>query len=68
MSILLAQSKERRDGTKRKAEQLAAQDLLKKIDSVTSDDLIQIANEVFSDSSLSKITISSKNNLIKKAA
>ena len=44
------------------------ENILNKIDSVTSDDLQKLALEVLDESTLSKIIIQSKNNTIKKAA
>ena len=44
------------------------ENILNKIDSVTSDDLQKLALEVLDETTLSKIIIQSKNNTIKKAA
>ena len=44
------------------------EDLLTKIDSVTAEDLLKLSNEVLNESTLSRIVICSKDNLIKKAA
>lgn len=44
------------------------EDILCKIDSVTSEDILELSNEVLNESTLSKIIIRSKNNTIKKAA
>jgi hypothetical protein len=41
---------------------------LVKIDSVTSEDIQKLSNEVLNESTLSKIIICSKDNSIKKAA
>ena len=44
------------------------EDILVKIDSVTSEDIQKLSNEVLNESTLSKIIICSKDNSIKKAA
>lgn len=44
------------------------EDVLKKIDSVTSEDIQKLSSEVLNESTLSKIIICSKDNSIKKAA
>jgi len=44
------------------------EDILVKIDSVTSEDIHKLSNEVLNESTLSKIIICSKDNSIKKAA
>ena len=44
------------------------EDILVKIDSVTSADIQKLSNEVLNESTLSKIIICSKDNSIKKAA
>ncbi len=44
------------------------ENILNKIDSVTSEDILTLSNEVLDESTLSKIVIRSKNNTIKKAA
>ena len=44
------------------------EDILMKIDSVTSEDIQKLSNEVLNESTLSKIIICSKDNSIKKAA
>ncbi len=44
------------------------EDILVKIDSVTSEDILKLSNEVLNEATLSKIIICSKDNSIKKAA
>jgi predicted Zn-dependent peptidase len=44
------------------------EDILNKIDAVTIEDVLKLSKEVLNESTLSKIVICSKNNLIKKAA
>ena len=44
------------------------EDILDKIDAVTTDDILKLSKEVLSETTLSKIIICSKDNLIKKAA
>jgi len=44
------------------------EDILTKIDSVTSEDLLKLSKEVLNENTLSRIVICSKENLIKKAA
>ena len=44
------------------------EDILYKIDSVTSEDILKLSKEVLNETTLSKIIICSKDNSIKKAA
>lgn len=44
------------------------ENILNKIDSVTSEDILTLSDEILDESTLSKIVIRSKNNTIKKAA
>jgi predicted Zn-dependent peptidase len=44
------------------------EDILLKIDDVTSDEILKLSKEVLNETTLSKIIICSKDNLIKKAA
>lgn len=47
---------------------ISVEEMMNKIESVTESDLIDIANEMFDESKLTKIIIRSKDNSIKKAA
>ncbi len=47
---------------------LSIEEIIKKIDSVTKDEIIEIANEVLSQKEIVTITLGSKNKSINKAA